>query len=649
MSGRSEILLSAVLFSVMAAAVSPAVTTDTRPAQHLDRAKYLPVRLVRPGMRGYGITALPGSPRAKFEVEVISVLKNFVGPGQDAILVKCKGADLENTGILAGMSGSPIWLPDPEDNNKPKLAGAVAYGWPFNKEPLCGVQPIEQMLALQRTAATQAATPAGIATEQIRRQIFSGWRAKAAGLNEILGFAALPGPMRQTSMHDGHRSSGPASAFAAAGSDLATPGPLTVPLSVSGWPIAKMGLLQQTLAGTGFSAVPAPAYAESLPAENDEPLRPGDPLAVILLSGDLDISASGTVTEVTGEEVYAFGHSLFSSGRVEMPLACGRVVGRIASLYKSFKIVETGRQIGTLVTDGSTAIVGKLGRPAKTIPIRIETVWPDGSYDYHFQAGRHPMFTPISLLWAVQAALSAWHDLPMRNTVRYEITVKFERLGGYRIADIASAADGYASAVTVLSDLVAPVGTMLSGPGGPIYPDAVDITIKVEPTLRLARISDVVLLNEKVKPGGTVRLKVSFVDYDGRISTAMYETRVPDTARPGKYILTVCSAQQHLMRLRREQPERFRPRTARQMLDLLNTIASVRSDRLYIRLVRMDRSGVSIGGFGLPDLPEFWQEILTAGSEGYSNFVQASVSEHQLEFVLTGSVDLEITVDRNAP
>ncbi len=159
---------------VVAHAATQQRSEPSRASQYFLPSRHMALSQIHSGMVGYGITAMPGNPIARFGVKIVDVLYDFAGPGRHVILAECNGAGLEKTGILAGMSGSPVYMPDPKDNNKPKLIGAVAYGWSFNKEPLCGIQPIQQMLAAKESAPVGncqqvSAYSTGVSTEALRK------------------------------------------------------------------------------------------------------------------------------------------------------------------------------------------------------------------------------------------------------------------------------------------------------------------------------------------------------------------------------------------------------------------------------------------------------------------------------------------------
>jgi len=624
----------------------PASTAPEQPGL-IDPARHLPLQKVRPGQIGYGLTALPGEPAAKFKVEVVSILQNFTGPKQDVILARCSGADLEHTGILAGMSGSPVYLPDPDDDGKMKLAGAIAYGWAFNKEPICGIQPIEQMLLARSLlrSGSAAASPRGSAGRLAGaplQKITSGWRGTAAGLDPLLRF----GSGRP------NRASADPSGLEASDGGLQ---PLMLPLGVCGGTQPLMEHLRDLFAGTHVmpvAAASASAGASSQTGKAGQPsLRPGDPVAILLLWGDLDISAAGTVTDVVGREVFAFGHSFDAGGSVRLPMAAAEVQGRVASLYRSFKITSAGEVLGTFLADQYTAMAGRLGEPPPAISVQVTVAWPEARRCYRYNIVEHPTMTPIMAGIALEASLLAYRNLPDRNTVRYTLDVDLGKAGRYRVQNLVSDTAGFASTMTVVGDLAAPLASLATGPYGPVFPEAIRAEVAIEPKLRLARILDAELLTPKVRPGQALRLRVRFQTYEGQTSAQVYELTVPANAAVGRYRVIACSWRQHLQRLRMEQPDRFDPRSLSDVVDLLNLVGSIREDRLYLRLLPQKPTGLSISGRGLPDLPPFWQEVLTdsSGLAAKPRYVEALVKQVPLDFVLVGSAEFPLTVQKAAP
>ncbi len=636
-----------------------------QPSQHtsqaLDLSRHMPLQRIHSGMTGYGVTAMPGNPVTKFQVEVVDVLRDFAGPGRHVILANCSGAGLEKTGILAGMSGSPVYMPDPEDGGQYKMIGAVAYGWSFNKEPLCGLQPIEQMLTARGNLNTStlcvADSPAaanasgmseggiGAARSAILRKLAANWRGAAADLDPLFD------PM----------TSAPAGAVSAATklTQVSTGDnslqPLALPLAVAGGGETLMGHLQDLFSASGLLPVSTASSSGSRSLSDDlapkrTTLKPGDPCAVLLAWGDMDISAIGTVTEVLGDDVYAFGHSFNADGAVSLPLASAEVKGRVASMEKPFKIAAAGDILGTFLGDQHTAIYGRMGQMPPSIPVEVKVTRPECTQTYHYHVAQHPFLTPLMVAATIEASLVAQKKMPDRNTIRYTVDVDYGQPGRYRSENLVSASAGMQSMSVLVGDIAAPLAGLATGPLGPIYPKTIKAEIILTADMHLAKILDAKLLTPTVHPGNLAQIGVRYQSADGRIFTRSYTMEIAAGTTPGRYRLTAGSWQQHLTKLRAEQPDRFDPRSVADIMELLNLVGATRQDRLYMRLVPQDGAGLSIAGQGMPNLPSHWEKVLadSAGSGAKPDYVEATVKQIPLEFALSGSADFELNVEKLA-
>lgn len=616
------------------------------------------LKQVRPNMVGYGITAMPGNPVTKFRVQIVDVLYDFAGPGRHVILAQCSGAGLETTGILAGMSGSPVYMPDPNDNDKPKLIGAVAYGWSFNKEPLCGIQPIEQMLAArengptggnQQVSAYSTDGAGGLALQKLT----AGWRGTAIGLSPLLGMADSANDTAACT------AAPVATSTTAADPKSVQPNrlePLSLPLGISGADDSVLSGMQNLMAGTGLT--PAATCSGSRETDSTDAgaaakqhsLKPGDPIAVLLAWGDMDMSAVGTVTDVIGSNVYAFGHSFNADGPVSLPMATAEVKGRVASMEKPFKIASAGKIVGTFQGDQQTAIVGELGTTPPSIPVDVKVIRPEGTKTYHYHVAQHPLLTPMMTAATIEASLVAQKKLPDRNSIRYSVDVDFGTTGRYQTENLVSATAGMATMSTLVGDIAAPVAGMTAGARGPVYPKAIKAQITLMPDMHLAKVLDAKLLTPTVHPGDTVQVGVRFQSADGQVFTRSYDMKIPANAIPGKYHMTAASWQQHLQRLRTEQPDLFDPHTVQEMMSLLNLIGATRQDQLYLRLVPQNTEGLLLAGQGLPDLPSTWGKVLSdsAGAAAKPEYVEATVKRIPLEFALNGAAEFDLSVEKPA-
>jgi len=254
---------------------------------------YWQVDDVRPGMKGQGKTVMKGTKIESFDAEVLGVLKD-TSPGRDMILCRLSGLDLERIGVIAGMSGSPIYVDG-------KLLGAVAFAWPYGKDPIAGVTPFSQMHAFVEAFE--------------KRDLAEEGQPKKLGLRSPLKI--------------GDHSFD--SVTVAAGPDVPDNGgerlwlvPLRTPLAASGFTEHSLSLLRDRLKGTGFVPVQGGATTAKIAEEaKNVPLEPGGPLAVSLIQGDFDLSGIGTVTHIEGNRVYGWGHPFMSLGDCYLPLQTG--------------------------------------------------------------------------------------------------------------------------------------------------------------------------------------------------------------------------------------------------------------------------------------------------------------------------------------
>jgi hypothetical protein len=288
---------------------------------------FFPLQDVRPGLHGIGRTVFEGNRIEEFQVEILGVIEN-VGPKQAIILAKLSGGPLEQTGVLQGMSGSPVYIDG-------KLVGAIALGFPFSKQPIAGIQPIQQMIAdadFSRRAPDTFALSHNAASwaKSLSIPSASGLDLPIGNLTEILTPVTLSG-----------FSSGTLEAF--------------------DFEFRKLGLQPQQ--GVSAGSPKSQEYTGTV--------VPGSMICVQLVAGDLSISADGTVTHVDGRRVYAFGHRFLDAGSTELPFARADVVALLPALNTSFKISTAKQWVGTILSDRNTSIAGEMGREAHMLPLSI--------------------------------------------------------------------------------------------------------------------------------------------------------------------------------------------------------------------------------------------------------------------------------------
>jgi hypothetical protein len=346
------LILSALAF-VLAPAIAPSFFAAQ--AQAPTSTEILPLSEVRPGMQGYAYTIFAGEQVEKFELEVIGIMPNFLGPRQTIILVQLKGPKVEHTGVVAGMSGSPVYF-------EGKLAGALSLKLGvFTKEPIGGVTPIEDIFHPQPQ----------ISAENVQPQYQSQSQT------------ATPGQQLSLPQDAASRTGLPT------GSVLE---PIETPLVFSGYQPEALRQFAGQLQSYGFVAAQGGTAA---PKPEDGHLLPGDMAGMVLVEGDTSISSACTVTAVRSNQVYLCGHPFLSLGDVQFPMARTEVVTTLSSDLASTKIVNVGGPIGTITGDHLTAVTGKLGAPPPMIPIDLTLAVGGAEKKLHFEMVNHPKLTPL--------------------------------------------------------------------------------------------------------------------------------------------------------------------------------------------------------------------------------------------------------------
>jgi len=606
-----------------------------------DPARHMRVSEVRPGMTGYGLTVFSGSKIEKFNVEVVSVLKNF-NPQYDVVLIRCKGDYLEHTGSIAGMSGSPVYLKD--DQGRYRMIGAFAYGWPLTKDPVAGVQPIEYMLALPagRLSPTtaQSTSDAGpsAGAEATPAAGRMSWSFKEAGL------LARPG----------HRSFGsdfnhaePAAAPADSSQSLLGDGqalprlqPLTTPLMVSGLSPQLIAALGPRFKAMGLTLLEAGGGSSQ---GGDVKLEPGSVLAVPLLTGDADMTAIGTCTEVIGDRMWGFGHPFNNEGSISLPMGSGQIQGVIANLETSFKLGTMSSASGTLTTDMAVGVAGRVGPLPRTVPIdfRISYAGSEPARSYHFDSALNPKFTPLIAGAAFAAAITGTSDLPQYNTVDYDLSLEF---ANGQTLDMQNRA---VNAVT--TDLFAEIGIPMTAaaenPFERVMLRRIKGDIHISPVAHGAQLIDVTVPKDKYRPGDTLKAFATYKPLWGEEGILPIEMDLPRDLPKGTYRLIISDSGRYVQDEQQMQPFRFTAESVGDVFAVLKDLAAIRDDALYVRLV-CQPDGVAIGRTALQRLPSSRRQILMgAGRSATTAFVSSMVKVIPTQDVMSGAAEFAITID----
>jgi len=476
-----------------------------------DTPAIFPLSQVQPGMKGVAYTIFAGDEIEKVDLVVLGVLHNALGPKQDIILVQLLGEKAEHTGVVAGMSGSPVYFDG-------KLAGALSLKLgTFTKEAIGGVTPIENMLDVQN-----APEPAANATPQS-----SAASIQPANIENTFSAARIPLPenfARQTS--------------AGAGQFLV---PIETPLITTGLYPETIALFSKQLSAWGMSMM---AGGTAAPSPEDAQLKPGDMVGVELIRGDLSISPGCTVTTVDHGKILACGHPIFSFGNVSMPLSRAHVVTTLASSMASTKIISTGGTIGTLTQDRVTAIGGRLGDGPPMIPVDVTLVTGAEQKQFHFEIIESPQLTPLLVALATYNGIIGNTAYGEGSTLQLDGEIAIKGHTTVTLKDLFPPTDNpVPGGFFVATDVQSTFGQIYSNPYEIPHITAIHLRVTALPERRAATIDDAWVEANEVRPGQTVNVKVQLRPYRGAAFVQEFPITIPMQAARGALQLVVSDAE----------------------------------------------------------------------------------------------------------
>jgi hypothetical protein len=555
-----------------------------------------PLRDVRAGQHAIGKTVFQGSKIEEFQVEILGVLEN-VGPRQSIILARLSGGPLAQTGVMQGMSGSPVYIDG-------RLVGAVALAFNFSKEPIAGIRPIEEMLAVGDVPAKQLAAQ----------------RAPARAYPNVVSNV---------------------DSFASKLIDIATP------VSFSGFTAGTLEQFAPQLKKLGLEPRQGVSSGGKLPSKLGTPasLRPGDMIAVELLSGDLSIGAEGTVTAVDGKAIYAFGHQFMSVGNTELPFARAEVLTLLPNLSSSFKISSPLEWMGSITADRSTSIYGELGRKADTIPLEITVKnGRRAPLSYHMQMIQDRVLSPYIVQTAVYSAMDATERTLGLASYSLRGGVEFVQGAPPLKLDNTYAGD-FNVPLQASSGVASPLASILGAGFDALKIKSITLEIEASERKRLLQVDQVTASPKQVHPGDSVELSVTLTGENGLEMQKSVRYRVPVGAPEGTLNFTVSDGSM-TNALDYQQMSPAVPKSPTQLISFLNNLRP--NTNAYIRVWRTDPA-FEVQGQDLPDPPPSVGLILAKAQAAQGAWFPrgSKVDELQIEtgdVVVTGSKTAQVEV-----
>ncbi len=615
----SRMSARAVMFLWFLALAAPVL------APAADEADVMPLSDVRPGMHGVGRTVFEGARVDEFGVKVLGVLENAIGPRQSLILARLEGGPLAETGVISGMSGSPVFIDG-------RLVGAVAYSFPFGKEPIAGITPITEMIDATRTPAPRAASA--------RFHAATSPQALPAPLDRASLAAALLRPFR-SAVPPIPSLAAPLPASAAG----ATLVPLALPLVFSGFEPSAFDFVRGAFVALGFSPVmgggAGAATVGPVPA-----LAPGAAVGVSLIEGDLDLSATGTVTRIDADRVYAFGHPFYNLGPTQFPLKKAWVYSVFPSLQASWRIATTAEPVGTMDQDRTTAIAGRLGKTPRMIPVEVRLRAPRASErTFRFRMVDDELFTPLLAYVSLISVLQGHERAVGAATLRIE--ARLALVGGreIRLRDVV-ATDRPAEHASAA--LAAPLALLVGNDFEKVTIERVDVTVDAEETLRTATIVRAwVDAPQPLRAGTDAPVHVQLRTHRGETLDETLPLTIPADAPDGSYSLLVSDAATMDAIEQREMRQPFLPRDVAQLVRALNKLRA--GNTVYARLTRPG-PGAIVGGEYLPALPGSVLSVLGSLDQGTSVVALANApvwsQQQATDYAVSGWRQLMLAVQR---
>jgi hypothetical protein len=585
------------------------------------RAGFMPLSELREGMKGTARTVFRGEQPEEFNVEILGVVPGAIGPRQDLIIGRISGGGADRTSVFAGMSGSPVYV-------NGRLVGAISYSFPFSKEPICGITPIEQMVSIfeQRGSEKRAAESTPVSFAELAS---TGWEQN------------LPKNPAATGLVSGFRQD--SALMAVAGQTFQ---PIATPLTFNGVRQEALDLFAPQLLKAGLlpvAAVGGSAPMSPMKKADETTLVGGDSVSMQLTRGDYSLAAAGTVTYRDGEKIYAFGHPFLSLGTSELPMSESHVVAVVPSVNNSFKLAVPDAMVGTMTQDRATGVYGRLGQAPKMIPVRINLKTSRGQVETtNFEVAADDFLTPLLLNITIYNTLIAQERGLGDSTI--SINGKIDVAGQQPIA-IERRFAGASAGQLAAGSVAAPVAVLLRSRFEDLRLSGITLDLSAADGAKTAAIERIAVDRTQVKAGETVEVTAFARTPAGRVFVQKIPVSIPAGTAPGNVTITVADG----TTIQASAPiQKFVPTSASDLIGIINNVKL--ADRLYAQVSRTS-SGAIIGSSELPNLPP--SVLATLNNDRTAGGIQASVLSilaetpvAPAEFIISGQQALTVEVVR---
>ena len=576
--------------------------------------RFFPLEDLRAGMKGTARTVFSGTEPEEFGVEILGVLPGYPAPRQTAIIARLSGANAEKTGVFAGMSGSPVYI----DN---KLVGAIAFTFPFAKEPIAGITPIQQMIDVfergSEGAGRRPSEPRAVSFAQLAAAEWKPTLPKSS-----VSSTALLAPVSEGSR-----------LLPLMGQQMT---PIATPLVFGGISQESLAMFAPQLLAGGLlpvSGVGGSAGITPLAKANEKTLTPGTSVSVQLVRGDYSIAAAGTVTFRDGDRIYAFGHPFLSLGASDMPMSETAVVTVIPNLNNSFKLSVPGAMMGSISQDRSSGVFGQLGQAPKMIPVKINLhTSRDRTESYSYEIANDSFLTPLLLNITVFNTITSSERALGDSTITIKGAIDVK---GHEPIEVDRRFSAANSPILAAGSVAGPISSLLGSGFDDVQIQGVTLDISSTDTKYAGTLERIALSKTEAHRGEKIEIQAYVRTESGKQFVQRIPVQIPEDATPGQLLVFVGDGGA----LQEGSAARaFVPQDLGQLVKAINKVK--KSDRLYVKLFRIT-PGAVIGTSELPNLPPSVVATLNSdrNSGGYTPTVLSAVYEMELppaEFVISG-------------
>jgi hypothetical protein len=573
---------------------------------------------ITPGMKGYGRTVFSGKKIETFDVEVLGVLKNWEARS-DMILVKMSGGPLEKTGIIAGMSGSPVYINE-------KLIGAVSHGWSFSKDAIAGVTPIRAMMdVLKIDSKTREKAFAGINNT---------WSAslKRQDSNVVARLKSF-GLLREDGLSNNSNSNQPFQLNLV---------PIQTPLILSGFDYKSVNRVSPLFSRLGSFSFQSSKGAGNSNADLSEFL-PGSSVAVEIIRGDLSASAIGTLTYREGNDILAFGHPIIQIGNTDLPMATAEVHTVLASQSGSIKMASPCEIIGKITQDRRSAIAGRIGEFTQMIPCQAE-IQGALNVKYNFEIVNDKILTPTLIQMAVESALLSTEKSIGEKSINLKLNIG---IAG-RDEPISIENEYFDSGPKWFSiyNIIEPISILLNNEFEATKIESIKLVANITEQNNIAFIDNIRISNKWVYPGENLILQIRLKPFTRNYVFIPVNIKIPDDVAPGSSIqVIVCDAANSKMLEMTSAPGRFSPSNFEQLISQLEN--GEKNNNLIIK-IRLNKKGLTYMGEDFPSLPNSFLSIMSLSNQSGTSPLQSEIVKRiQTEWFINGKQTIDLFVENN--